>query len=176
MSAKVLITYATKYGATLEIAEKITETLRAHGLNVEMMPAEDVRDVTPYQAVIVGSAVYVGQWRKEAVHFLESHADALAQRAVWAFSSGPTGEGDPAELMKGWTFPEAQKPLAEQIHVRDTALFHGHLNPQKMNFGEKLIVKGIKAPIGDFRDWSQITEWAAHIAETLQSEIHQPNR
>jgi menaquinone-dependent protoporphyrinogen oxidase len=119
--------------------------------------------------VVLGSAVYAGQWRKEAAAFLETHEQALAKRPVWLFSSGPTGEGDPVQLMKGWRFPEALQPIADRIQPRDIAFFHGVLDTSKLSLPEKLIVKALKAPIGDFRDWEAITTWAEGIAAALQS-------
>jgi menaquinone-dependent protoporphyrinogen oxidase len=171
MDVQVLVAYATKYGATAEIAEKIGQVLRQAGLRTDVLPTDRVSDLTPYKAVVLGSAVYVGQWRKEAVTFLEANEKTLAERPVWLFSSGPTGEGDPVQLMKGWRFPEAQQPIADRIQPRDIAFFHGMLHMKKLNLAEKLIVKGIKAPVSDFRDWDAITSWAAAIADALKKEV-----
>lgn len=168
MSTQVLVTYATKYGATAEIAEKIGQTLRQAGFHTDVLPADQVNDLSSYQAVVVGSAVYVGKWRKEAVAFLEDNEQALAERPVWLFSSGPTGEGDAEELLKGWRLPEAQQALVERIHPRNIAVFHGELNGQKLNLLEKWVIKNVKAPLGDFRDWDSITSWATEIAAALQ--------
>ena len=66
---------------------------------------KDVRDLSEYDAVVLGSAVYIGGWRKEAVKFLKDNEGALAERTVWVFSSGPAGEGDPVDLLDGWRFP-----------------------------------------------------------------------
>lgn len=168
MNNRVLVAYATKYGATREIAEKVGAVLKQAGLAVDVLPADKAGDVDVYQGVVLGSAVYAGSWRKEAVQFLTDNEASLAQRPVWLFSSGPTGDGDPVALMKGWNFPDAQKPIAERIQPRDMALFHGDIDMQKLNFGEKLIVRGLRAPTGDFRDWTAITAWAEGIAETLK--------
>ncbi len=167
MQTYVLVAYASKYGATKEIAEKIGQVLNASGIVTDVEAIEQVRDLKPYTAVILGSAVYAGQWLGEATAFLKAHEIELAQRPTWFFSSGPTGEGDPIELMKGWRFPEGQKAFAEHIQPRDIMLFHGALDLGKLNFAEKLIVKGFKAPTGDFRDWSVITGWAVQIVEAL---------
>lgn len=168
MNMQVLVTYATKYGATAEIAAKIGQTLQQAGFHADVLPAGEVGDVAAYQAVIVGSAVYVGKWRKEAVEFLEDNEDALAQRLVWIFSSGPTGEGDAEELLKGWLLPEAQKALVERIQPRGIVVFHGELDQQKLNLLEKWVIKNVKAPLGDFRNWDGITAWATEIAAALQ--------
>lgn len=89
---------------------------------------------------------------------------------MWLFSSGPTGQGDPLELMKGWRLPEAQQPIADRIRPRDVALFHRELDMKKLSLPEKLILKAMKAPVGDFRDWEAITAWAAGIAEALKGQ------
>jgi menaquinone-dependent protoporphyrinogen oxidase len=164
MDSQVLVAYASKYGATAEIAAKIGEVLRQAGLDADVLSVERVGDLAPYGAIVLGSAVYMGQWRKEAATFLETNEQALAARPVWLFSSGPTGEGDPVKLMNGWRFPTAQQPIADRIKPRDIAIFHGVLDTKKLNLAEKLVIKGVKAPIGDYRDWEAITAWAAGIA------------
>ncbi len=170
MQHRILVAYGTKYGATAEIAERIAAVLRDHGLDVHVTPADRAGDVSTYTAVVLGSAVYAGSWRKEAADFLSGNEPTLASRPLWLFSSGPTGEGDPVELMKGWEFPEAQQPIADRVHPQDIRFFHGAIDLKKLNFAEKLLVKGIKAPIGDFRRWDDITAWAAEIARVLQTE------
>ena len=171
MDIQVLVVYATKYGATAEIAEKIAQVLREAGLRTDVLPTDRVSDLTPYQAVVLGSAVYIGKWRKEAVKFLQANEKALAERQVWLFSSGPTGEGDPVELTKGWRFPKALQPIADRIRPRDIAVFHGNVNMKKLNFIEKWMIKNVKAPLGDFRDWEAITSWATAIAEVLKEAV-----
>jgi menaquinone-dependent protoporphyrinogen oxidase len=171
MNTQVLVAYATKYGATAEIAEKIGQVLRQAGLRADVLPADRVSDLTPYKAVVLGSAVYIGQWRKEAVKFLKANETVLADKLVWLFSSGPPGEGDPVELAQGWRFPGKLQPIADRIRPRDIAFFHGVLDMKKLSLAEKLIVKGIKAPVGDFRDWDAITSWAAAMADALKKEV-----
>ena len=171
MNRQVLVTYASKYGATAEIAEKIGDVLRQEGLPVDVLPVKQVKDVTPYTAVILGSAVYIGRWRKEAVKFLETNEQALAEQDVWLFSSGPTGEGDPVELLQGWHFPEGQQPIADRIQPHEIIVFHGALEVEELNFIEKRMIKAVKAPTGDFRDWEGIITWATAIAETLKDPV-----
>jgi menaquinone-dependent protoporphyrinogen oxidase len=168
MDIQVLVAYATKYGATSEIAEKIGQVLTQAGLKVDVLPAKEVGDLTPYKAVILGSAVYIGQWRKEAVKFIKANEAMLAQRQVWLFSSGPTGEGDPVELMQGWRLPGAVQPIADRIQPRDITVFHGNVDAAKLNFIENWMLKNVKAPAGDFRDWEVIAAWATSIANTLK--------
>lgn len=167
MKTRVLVAYASKYGATREIAEKIGDVLQEAGLVVDVLPVTDVRELSPYQAVILGSAVYVGKWMKGACDFMSEYEAALAQRPVWLFSSGPTGEGDPIVLLEGWRLPPDQQPLIDRIQPRDIAVFHGNINEARVNFIERTAVKALKKPFGDFRDWKAVDSWAARIAETL---------
>ena len=174
MENQVLVAYATKYGATAEIAEKIGQVLHEAGLPADVLPADRVSDIAAYEAVVLGSAVYIGRWRKEAAKFLKANAKDLAQKPVWLFSSGPTGEGDPAELTQGWQFPGALQELADQVQPRDVALFHGSVDVHKMSFIEKWMIKNVKSPTGDFRDWDAISTWAAAIATELQGTATAP--
>lgn len=170
MNGKVLVAYASKYGSTKEIAARIGQLLEAEGLGVDVVEAGQVGSLAGYGAVVLGSAVYAGQWRKEAAELLEKQAASLAELPVWLFSSGPTGEGDASALMDGWLFPENLQEAAERIQPEAIVLFHGVLQPDKMNLAERLIVKSLKAPTGDFRDWEDIEEWAQEIAEALKEE------
>jgi menaquinone-dependent protoporphyrinogen oxidase len=144
--------------------------IRQAGLKVDVLAVDGIRDLTSYEAVVLGSAVYVGKWQKEAAKFLQANETILADRPVWLFSSGPTGEGDPVELVEGVRLPAALQPVADRIHPRDIAVFHGYINPDKLNFIEKWAIKSlVKKPFGDFRDWEVVTRWATSIAETLKS-------
>jgi menaquinone-dependent protoporphyrinogen oxidase len=165
----VLVAYASKYGATAEIAQKIGDVLREAGLSVSVLAAEKVRDMSSYDAVVLGSAVYAGQWLKEAVALLETNEKLLAARPVWLFSSGPTGEGDPVDIMHGWRFPEAQQPFADRIKPKGIAFFHGKIDLHNLHFAEKLMMKAVRAKVGDFRDWESISVWAKGIAAALQA-------
>jgi menaquinone-dependent protoporphyrinogen oxidase len=168
MNRNILVTYASKYGSTKEIAEKIGEVLCQAGLQVDVFPVDGTLDITLYKAVILGSAVYIGKWQNEAVDFLKANEKILAKQPVWIFSSGPTGDGDPVELVEGQRLPAALQPVADRIHPRDIAVFHGFINPDKINFIENWSIKSlVKKPFGDFRDWAAITAWAASIAATL---------
>lgn len=168
MKDSILVVYASKRGATKEIAEKVAQVLESSGMNVELLPAGQAVNPSPYKAVILGSAVYAGQWLKEAANFLRKNENVLIQKPLWLFSSGPTGHGDPADLLKGWLFPHTLKPLIERLHPRGMSVFHGVLNMEKLNLIEKMILKAIKAEPGDFRNWETVTSWATSISEILK--------
>jgi menaquinone-dependent protoporphyrinogen oxidase len=169
MEIKVLVAYASKYGATKEIAEKIGQVLGDAGLSVDVIPVHRVSDLGQYNAVVLGSAVYIGLWRREAAGFLKSNDKDLAKMPVWIFSCGPTGDGDISTLLQGWQFPKALQPFVDRIKPRDMVIFKGALDEERLGFVEKWMVRNVKAAKGDFRDWPAITAWAASIAEALRA-------
>jgi menaquinone-dependent protoporphyrinogen oxidase len=164
MDKKVLATYASKYGATAEIAGRIDYVLTESRLQVEVVPAKQVKDLAPYNVIILGSAVYYSRWQKDAIKFLKKHKQILAKKQVWLFSSGPSGEGDPVELLNGWEFPSLQQKFADQIQPRGITVFHGDVNVERLNNFERKILANLDAPVGDFRDCEAITAWARSIA------------
>jgi menaquinone-dependent protoporphyrinogen oxidase len=166
---RMLVAYASKHGATAEIAERIGQVLCRAGLPTDVRPADRVRDLTAYSAVVLGSAVYVGKWRRQAAMFLKAHERALTERPVWLFSSGPTGDGDPVELTKGWRFPADLEAVASRIKPRDIVVFHGKVDPAKLGFIEKAMLSHVDAPVGDFRNWEVITAWATGIADARKT-------
>jgi menaquinone-dependent protoporphyrinogen oxidase len=168
MDHHVLVAYATKHRATAELAEKIGQVLRECGMPAEVKDVRDVSDLSSYTAVVLGSAVYTGFWRKEAANFLAAHEAELIARPVWLFSSGPTGVGDPVALVEERRIPEGLKPVADRIWPREIAVLHGAIDTGKLTFFEKLLTRLVKAPVGDFRDWSAVTAWAQSIANALQ--------
>lgn len=167
MGEKVLLAYATRSGSTAEIAEKIKDVLVLRGLAVDLKPVSGVDSLDQYRAVILGSAVYYGRWRKEAVKFLTDRENVLKEKAVWFFSSGPAGEGDPVELLDGWTFPPLQQEIADRIQPRGITVFHGVMDASRLNIFERWLLKRMDAPMGDFRDWDLVTSWAEEIAAGL---------
>jgi menaquinone-dependent protoporphyrinogen oxidase len=168
MENKILVAYASKYGATKEIADKIGEVLKREGLQADVLPVKSVKNLSEYKAVVIGSGVYIAKWRKEAARFLKSNEKLLSERPVWLFSSGPAGDGNPLEKLKGWKFPTDLQATADSIKPRDNTVFFGDINTGKMNPLEKWVIKNVKSPVGDFRDWDAINKWAMGIAEALK--------
>jgi menaquinone-dependent protoporphyrinogen oxidase len=164
----VLVAYASKYGASAEIATKIQETLLSKGIQTQVVDVATYQLNEKFDAVVIGSAVYAGNWLPHAAAFLINNTEKLREKPVWIFSSGPTGEGNAVEQMKGWLYPAGLKSAIEEIAPKDIKLFHGDLNMKKLNFFEKLIIKLMKAPQGDFRNWQEIEQWALSIAEELK--------
>src|SRR5688572_28093613 len=107
---RLLVAFASKRGSTAEIAEAIADELRGAGLTVDCRPAGEVEEVSGYDAVVLGSAVYMKRWQHEARRLLHKHRDELSARPLWIFSSGPFGEHpDPAWAEPPKVVNEAEK-------------------------------------------------------------------
>jgi menaquinone-dependent protoporphyrinogen oxidase len=165
---KVLVAYASKRGSTAEIAEAISGALRREGISVDCEGAEAVKSIDSYDAVILGSAVYIKRWRGDARHFLRKHRRALAQRPFWVFSSGPAG--DPAEDRPEWSEPESIVEKVEKLGGREHVVFGGRLPVEPRGPIEKAMVQNTPAEYRDRRDWEEIRTWATSIAAELKTE------
>src|ERR1035437_1334124 len=170
----ILVAYASKHGATGEIAERIAESLREAGQDADARPVQEARDLGDYEGFVLGSAAYMGHWLKDATAFVGSNRDVLAKRPVWLFSTGPLGTD--ATDAKGVDLRTTAEPkeipgFREAIHPRDHHVFFGALDPGRLTFAEKTLRKLPAArammPEGDFRDWTEIEVWARSIVEEL---------
>jgi menaquinone-dependent protoporphyrinogen oxidase len=169
-TTRVLVAYGTKNGATAEIAEAIGEALRQAGLAADVQLAKKVRDVTPYQAVIIGSSLYAGTWRRGPVRLLRKYRRLLAERSVWVFHSGPLpaeeGGGIAPEDMEQ-PLPKSVAELATEIGAHDVVTFGGYLGPETPGFIAKAMYRNGRG--GDFRDFDRIRAWATGIAGEIVS-------
>ena len=159
---RALVTVASKHGATGEIGEVVAGVLRDAGIEVATAAPDVAIDPSDYDAIVLGSAVYAGRWLAPARVFATRHADDLARRPLWLFSSGPIGEPPkPAgESPEGTT-------LAEQLSARDHHTFAGRLDCEQLGFLERTVTKALGAPSGDFRDWEAVRAWADSIVSAL---------
>lgn len=157
---QVLVSAASKYGSTAEIAARIGEVLGENGCSVTLTPPEEVGDLASFDAIVLGSAVYMGRWRKDA--------RKLAERIdgqgipVWLFSSGPLGDppkpaGDPVDIAEIL----ALVPAVEHV------VFAGKVDKASLSFPDRAVINAVKAPEGDFRNWAEIAGWARRIADRL---------
>ena len=165
---KILVTVASKHGSTTEIAEAIKVELVQYGHDACVVSVEELETVEGYDAVVLGSAIYLGQWMKPAKEFATRQEASLKTLPVWLFSSGPVGDPakpeDPADRRQG-------DKLAETLAARGHMVFHGKVDRDNLSLAERAIVRMAKAPNSDQRDWSEIRSWAGEIAAELDSMV-----
>jgi menaquinone-dependent protoporphyrinogen oxidase len=163
---RVLVITASKHGATAEIGRAIGDVLISEGLEVRVLPPEDVATVDGFDAVVLGSAVYAGHWMHSAIELAEEFEIELGRRPTWIFSSGPVGDPpkpdeDPVDVGR----------IRELTGAKDHIVFAGKLDKRQLGFGERAIVTAFRAPEGDFRDWDEVRAWAAGIAQQLKASV-----
>lgn len=163
---RVLVSAASKHGATAEIAGVMGDALRAAGLEVMVLDPDRVTDLDGIDAAVLGSAVYAGSWLPAARHLIERLGKALSSVPTWLFSSGPLGDPprpEPDEAVDvGW--------VVEATGAREHRVFAGKLDRSALGFAEKAIMLAVRATDGDYRDWEAIRGWARGIAGDLSGE------
>ena len=159
----ILIAVASRHGSTRGIADAIAQELASFGDTAIVRDSGEVTDLETYDAAVVGSAIYMGSWLPEARRFVQRNRDRLSTMPVWLFSSGPLGASDPQPKNDPAQFEELIQASGACAH----RIFVGKLDKNDLGFGERLAVKMVKAPEGDFRDWETIRDWAREIASDL---------
>jgi menaquinone-dependent protoporphyrinogen oxidase len=145
---KVLVVYASREGATGEIAREIMHELRDRGVEVDFRPANEVSSLDGFGAVVLGSGIHLRHWDMDAMRFLERHASGLARRQTWLYQSGPYarhGESQHADP------PQAIVERAAQIGAEGPRVFTGNLS-------------------GQLRNCDEVKAWTDQIADQLLSD------
>jgi menaquinone-dependent protoporphyrinogen oxidase len=175
---KVLVAYSSKHGATKGIAEFIGERLRGDGLDVDVTDVAEARNLEMYDAFVIGSALYMGNWMKETKQFVSQNNSILSKRPVWLFSSGPTGKERMNAKGQDLLDPSVSGPhdlekIEKGLSVKEHRIFFGAFDPKDLDFFSRQFFKSKAVreatPIGDFRDWQEIAAWAASIAISLKA-------
>ena len=168
MKKRVLVTYASRCGSTGGVAEALGQVLCAMGTPVDVRLVKSVKDLSPYQAVIVGSAIRMGKWLPEAVAFVKNNRDVLARLPVAYFVVCLTMKEDTAEnRSKVKAYLDPVRKEAPKVRPAAIGLFPGVVNFSKLSFVDKMILKAKGVSEGDYRDWTAIKAWASTVGPTL---------
>jgi len=161
----VAVAYASKHGSTRQIAERIAAVLRVEGIEADVGSAEKIGDLESYDAVILGSAVYMGRWRPEAWRFVRRHRERLTAVPLWLFSSGPVGK--PGEEVPQTPAPLRVYRTGERLEARGHVIFGGRVPDEPGGFLERSVANSVATKLRDSRNWDAIEAWARAIAKEL---------
>jgi menaquinone-dependent protoporphyrinogen oxidase len=175
MKKRILIAYATRCGSAGGVADAIGQVLSIGGAAVDVSLVKDVNNLSPYQAVIVGSAIRMGKWLPEAVDFVKTHQERLSRVPVAYFAVCMTMKDDMAEnRRKALSYLDPVRKQFSQVKPVDIGLFAGAVDYKKLSFAYGLILKVKGVPEGDFRNWEAIQTWAAGVS--LAPDTHKSDR
>jgi menaquinone-dependent protoporphyrinogen oxidase len=181
MSTPILVAYATQHGSTQEVAAAVGARLREEGLEVELEPARDVTDLTPYCGVVLGGALYTGRLHHDAVAFLHRFHAELAVLPIAIFAMGPKTL-DPSDLASSRNQLAKALAKAPDVDPYEVAVFGGVIDPKTLGFPFNHL------HASDARDWDEIDAFARRCAEAydygkaaaalteLRSELPQTHR
>mgnify|MGYP000082406068 FL=1 len=168
MSNKILVAFATRYGSTQGVAEKIAATLREQGLDVDLELLRQVKSLAEYSAVVMGAPLYMFHWHKDALHFLSQQRESLMKIPVAIFALGPW-HNEEKEFQE--VRAQLDKELAKFSWLTPQAveIFGGKFDPNTLTFPHNLIPAIKNMPASDIRDWEKIRAWANELAERFQA-------
>jgi menaquinone-dependent protoporphyrinogen oxidase len=170
MNNRILVTYASQGGSTAGIAEAIGQVLSVNDTAVDVRPVKAVTDLSPYQAVIIGSAVHGGKWMPEAAEFVERNQDMLRRIPTAVFQVCmmlATSSEQYRRIVPDWL-----APLRAQIRPFAEGSFAGALWPDRYSklsekLGLRIFLAVIKLKAGDYRNWVAIQAWAESLRPVL---------
>lgn len=165
---RVLVVVASRHGSTAEIGAALARALgecaagRSTGIVAVPVHVDQRPDPAPFDAVVLGSAVYAGGWLAPAREYAATHAALLRTRPTWLFSSGPLGKPPfpPDE-------PHDVGPIAQLLGARGHVVLPGRLDPARLSLGERAMVTAMRTPVGDFRDWPAVRAWGGRLAHEI---------
>lgn len=159
--ARILITYASLKGSTAEIAQAIGRELHAAGYTTDVTEMRTVSSLAGYDAVVIGGPIYMGHIAGDAAKFVKRHRDELTKLPVAGFVVGLAAVSNDPEGME-WTKKALHAALDPLQPVAET-IFAGRLDPSQLSWFQRWMTKKVKAPVGDFRDWTVIAAWAREL-------------
>ena len=168
---KILVAYASKYGSTGGVADAIGKGLCSKGAAVDVLLMKNAVNLSSYQGVIVGSAIYMGKWLPEAVDFVKKNVEVLRQIPVAYFLvcmtlCKPTEENRAKVL----AYLDPVLKAIPEIKPVGIGAFAGALDYNNLSWLNKKILKSKGTPEGDFRDWKAIRTWAEESAFTKSTQ------
>jgi menaquinone-dependent protoporphyrinogen oxidase len=180
---KTLIAYGTRYGATTSTSEEIAKILTAEGIETKTanLREEKIRDITPYDLIIVASGMKMGKWVNEPKDFLNQFQKELSQKKLAIFVSSMKAFADKLGKTQeegACSAQEATEEIVAEYSLKPImiGIFGGVINYNKMGFLERKMMGFIKPQLEkdgvkeaepglyDMRNWDEIRNWAKELS------------
>ena len=164
MNKRILVTYATCNGSTIDVAATIAESINTNGIVVDVIPIEDRPQVEDYQAVLIGSAVQYANWLPEAVDFVKSNQEAINRLPVALFCVHIQNTGDdPTSRQNRMAYLDKVRPLVQPVAE---GFFAGKFDRRAAAMLLPRWVAPFVPPI-DMRKWDKMRAWAESVQPLL---------
>jgi len=167
MTIKVLVVFATDYGSTKEVAEAIAAIFRENDVEVDFISFREVRTVTGYSGIVMGSPLLMFRLHKDIKNFLSRNRNVLINLPVALFVLGPVKNPHDEKEWQG-SKEQLEKELLKYSWLKPISimLFGGKFDPKLLRF--PLNKMAGNAPASDIRDWKAIRSWAESVIEKLK--------
>jgi menaquinone-dependent protoporphyrinogen oxidase len=162
-----LVAYASRHGATAEIAARIARQLADAGAAVELRDVDDVESLDEYETVVFGAPVYDQCWPPEANRFAAAYREELSKRSLWLFSVGSFGDTKPVIGRLTHKEPREIAEIRADLRPREYRVFQGVIHKNQWPFWSRIFFRAFGGRFGDHRDWPAIDAWAEQIARAL---------
>jgi menaquinone-dependent protoporphyrinogen oxidase len=166
-SVTVLVAYASRHGATEEIAARIFTCIAEAGIAADLRQVDAVESLEAYDAVVLGAPVYDQSWPPEADRFVDHHGEVLAARPLWLFSVGSFGDTKPVIGPLTHREPRRITEVRSALAPREYRVFQGVIRKHQWPFWSRVLFHAFGGRFGDHRDWPVIEAWADRIALAL---------
>lgn len=161
---RVVVSVASRHGATREIGTVIAQAFTDAGIDCDQVEPADLADVSGYDAVVIGSAVYLAEWLPEARDLVERIGPQLVGKPVWLLSSGLAG----TPSKRGNSSLATTARIAD-LQARGHRHFPGKLDLLDLTLTERVAVLAARGKYGDNRDLTAVRAWGDQLAAELIS-------
>ena len=165
MAKRILVVYASRGGSTAEVADTIAQELSYDGVVAEATSIKGAKNITSFDAIVLGTAIRMGRPLPEMVSFVKSYRPILSTKKVALFGLCMTLKDDTPENRK--LSESYLAPLTSLFSPVDKQMFAGKIDPARIGLLSRFAIKMVKAPIGDFRLWDTIRNWARALNSKL---------
>jgi menaquinone-dependent protoporphyrinogen oxidase len=112
----------------------------------------------------IGATLRLRDLDASVLRIADVHQPLRCDAAIVGSPVGPKSLPEAAELAE----------FRSLLNVRGDATFDGTLDAQNLSLSERMMVKAVRAPYGDYRNWERIDEWAGSIAVALGASAGKP--
>jgi len=174
----LLIVYSTYDGHTAKIVDRIVETLRCFGCQVDVCDlAQPVsrRPIDQYAGVIVGGPLHGGRHPPQITEFVVRHLAKLNEKPSAFFSVSLSAAGTEGQRDDAW---QCLRQFLDETGLQptQTAIFAGALLYREYGFFKRWLLKMIVKRAGggtdtsknyEYTDWLEVEQFAAEFVRHL---------